>query len=122
MRAVRPAIASKNYLGKDCTTCHLSPEGTVLGIVSMKVSLDKVNASLANQRLESILAALITCIPVLMLIYPFIRKVVTQPLEYCVRVARGISQGDLTQQVEVLSKNEMGQLEQALKGLSVRFV
>ncbi len=115
LRAVRPTLASKNSLGKDCTTCHAAAEGTVLGVVSMKVSLDKVNASLADQRLKSILAALITCIPVLMLIYPFIRRVVTHPLEYCVNVARGIAAGDLTQQVEVRSSNEMGQLQQALK-------
>ncbi len=118
LRAVRPTLASKNSLGKDCTTCHAATEGTVLGVVSMKVSLDKVNASLADQRLKSILAALITCIPVLMLIYPFIRRVVTQPLEYCIRVARGIAAGDLTQVVEVRSSNEMGGLQQALKDMN----
>jgi methyl-accepting chemotaxis protein len=119
LRAVRPTLALKNSLGKDCTSCHVAPEGTVLGVVSMKVSLDKVNASLADQRLKSILAALITCIPVLMLIYPFIRRVVTQPLEYCVEVARGIAAGDLTQRVEVRSSNEMGELQQALKDMNV---
>jgi len=118
LRAVRPALALKNSLGKDCTTCHQVPEGTVLGVVSMKVSLNKVNASLADQRLKSILAALITCIPVLMLIYPFIRRVVTRPLEYCVQVARGIAAGDLTQQVEVRANNEVGELEQALKDMN----
>jgi methyl-accepting chemotaxis protein len=118
LRAVRPTLASKNSLGKDCTTCHAAPEGTVLGVVSMKVSLDKVNASLADQRMKSILAALITCIPVLMLIYPFIRRVVTQPLEYCIRIARGIAAGDLTQTVEVRSSNEMGGLQQALKEMN----
>lgn len=118
LRAVRPTLASKNALGKDCTTCHLAPEGTVLGAVSMKVSLDKVNAGLAEQRLESILAALITCIPVLMLIYPFIRRVVTQPLEYCIKVAQGIAAGDLTQRVQVTSSNEMGGLQQALKDMN----
>ena len=118
LRAVRPTLALKNSLGKDCTTCHMAPEGTVLGVVSMKVSLDKVNASLAEQRLKSILAALITCIPVLMLIYPFIRRVVTRPLEYCVEVARGIAAGDLTQHVEVRSHNEMGELQQALKDMN----
>ncbi|MBV5299880.1 MAG: HAMP domain-containing protein, partial [Rhodoferax sp.] len=81
-------------------------------------SLDKVNASLADQRIKSMLAALITCIPVLMLIYPFIRRVVTQPLEYCVQVARGIAQGDLTQKIQVRSSNEMGQLQQALKDMN----
>ena len=42
LRSVRPTLASKNSLGKDCTTCHQVPEGSVLGVVSMKVSLDKV--------------------------------------------------------------------------------
>jgi len=118
LRAVRPALALKNSLGKNCTTCHVVPEGTVLGVVSMKVSLDKVNASLADQRMKSIFVALITCIPVLMLIYPFIRKVVTRPLEYCVQVARGIAAGDLTQRVDVHSNNEMGELQQALKDMN----
>ena len=118
LRAVRPTLALKNSLGKDCTSCHATPEGTVLGAVSMKVSLDKVNASLADQRLKSILAALITCIPVLMLIYPFIRRVVTRPLEYCIKVASGIAKGDLTQKIDVTSSNEMGQLQQALKDMS----
>jgi methyl-accepting chemotaxis protein len=114
LRAVRPTLASKNSLGKDCTLCHLTPEGAVLGVVSMKVSLDKVNAGLAQQRYNSILAAFLTCIPVLMLIYPFIRRTVTRPLEYCIMVARGIAQGDLTQDVQVRSNNEMGALQQAL--------
>ena len=118
LRAVRPALAATNYLGKNCISCHTVPEGTVLGVVSMKVSLNKVNASLADQRLKSILAALITCIPVLMLIYPFIRRVVTRPLEDCVQVARGIAAGDLTQKVEVRSHNEMGELQQALKDMN----
>ena len=118
LRSVRPALASKNSLGKDCTTCHQVPEGSVLGVVSMKVSLDKVNANLADQRMKSILMALVTCIPVLMLIYPFIRRVVTQPLEYCITVAKGIAAGDLTQQVQVTSHNEMGQLQQAIKEMN----
>jgi len=118
LRAIRPTLALKNSLGKDCTSCHLTREGTVLGVVSMKVSLDKVNASLADQRLKSILAALITCIPVLMLIYPFIRKVVTRPLARSVEVARGIASGDLTQHIEVDSANEMGELQNALKDMN----
>ena len=118
LRSVRPTLALKNSLGKDCTACHQVPEGSVLGVVSMKVSLDKVNASLADQWLKSIVMAFITCIPILMLIYPFIRRVVTQPLEHCIMVAKGIASGDLTQQVEVSSHNEMGQLQQALKEMN----
>jgi len=118
LRTVRPALAMKNSLGKDCTLCHQVAENTVLGVVSMKVSLDQVNANLADQRLKSILAALITCIPVLMLIYPFIRKVITLPLERGVEVARDIAAGDLTQEITVNANNEMGSLQQALKDMN----
>jgi len=115
LRAIRPVIAMKNSLGKDCTSCHAVPEGTVLGAVSMKVSLDKVNAGLTEQRWKSILAAFLTSIPVLMLIYPFIRRVVTQPLQKGVTVARGIAAGDLSQTIVVDSSNEVGELQHALQ-------
>ena len=118
LRAIRPVIAMKNSLGKDCTACHLVPEGTVLGAVSMKVSLDKVNAGLADQRWKSILAAFLTSIPVLMLIYPFIHRVVTNPLGRGVEVARGIAAGDLSQTIAVDSNNEMGELQRALKEMN----
>ena len=122
LRAVRPALAQKNYLGKDCTTCHQVAENSVLGVVSMKISLDEANAAVAQQRWKSILAAFITCIPVLLVIYPFIRKVVTRPLESGVRIARGIAEGDLTQKIEVDSTNETGRLLQALKDMNASLV
>jgi len=122
LRTVRPALALKNSLGKDCTTCHQVPENTVLGAVSMKVSLDEVNAGLADQRLKSILAAILTSIPVLMLIYPFIHRVVTQPLELGVGAARGIAAGDLTQTIVVNSGNEVGALQQALNDMNASLV
>jgi len=118
LRAVRPALAKSNYLGKNCMQCHQVPENTVLGVVGMKVSLEKVNAELADQRFKSILMAVITSIPVLMLIYPFIRRVVTQPLAKGVEVAQGIAAGDLTQTITVDSHNEIGGLQQSLKDMN----
>ncbi len=115
LRTVRPTLALKNSLGKDCTMCHQVPEGTVLGAVSMKVSLDEVNAGQADQRLKSILAAILTSIPVLILIYPFIQRVVTQPLRSGVEAARNIASGDLTREIAVTSGNEVGELQIALK-------
>jgi methyl-accepting chemotaxis protein len=117
LRAVRPALAGKAYLGKDCTACHQVPENTVLGVVSMKMSLESSNAALAHQRWMSILLAIVTCVPVLLVIYPFIRKVVTRPLEQGVATARSIAQGDLTRDIVVESTNEMGQMQQALKDM-----
>lgn len=63
LRTVRPMLALENSLGKNCISCHQVPVNTVLGAVSMKVSLDQVNAGLADQRMKSIFVAIITCIP-----------------------------------------------------------
>jgi methyl-accepting chemotaxis protein len=84
----------------------------------MKVSLDHVNQGLAEQRTKSILAAFLTSIPVLLLIYPFIRRVVTVPLAGGVDAARAIATGDLTQQIQVSSGNEVGDLQQALRDMN----
>jgi methyl-accepting chemotaxis protein len=117
LRAVRPTLALKDSLGKNCLLCHQVPERAVLGVVSMKVSLDKVNEEQSTQRLQSVLLAFITAIPVLGLIYPFIRRVVTHPLEYGVTTARAIASGDLTHNIEVTSHNEIGELQQALQDM-----
>jgi methyl-accepting chemotaxis protein len=122
LRAVRPALASRNYLGKDCTSCHQVAENAVLGVVSMKLSLDGPNAAVAAMRTKSVIAAIVTCIPVLLLIYPFIHRVVTLPLEKGVSVARGIAQGDLTQPIEARTTNETGRLHGALKEMSQSLV
>jgi len=117
LRAVRPSLASSDYLGKNCLSCHQVPENSVLGVVSMKVSLDHVNAEQVSQRWKSILVAFITAIPVLGLIYPFIRRVVTQPLEEGVAAAQAIAAGDLTHNIRVTSQNEIGELQQALQNM-----
>ena len=69
LRAVIPVTAAKNYLGKDCLMCHTVPEGTVLGAVSMKISLDKVNQSVADFRTKIFFAAVLISLPLLAFIY-----------------------------------------------------
>ncbi len=110
LRVIRPAKASKNYLGKDCILCHQVTEGTVLGAVSMKISLDQVNSAVAAQRLKSLLAAMILSVPLLAFIYLFIRNVVTMPIDKMVSGLRNIArgEGDLTQRLEVRGSDEIG--------------
>ncbi len=117
LRTVRPTLNQKAYLGKDCTLCHLVPADSVLGAVSMKISLDETNTALARQRLNSLLVALITAVPVLLVIHPFIRRLVTRPLEQGVALARNIAEGDLARPIHITSHNEIGQMQQALKDM-----
>ena len=80
LRAVIPALAQKDYLGKNCLMCHIVPEGTVLGAVSMRISLDKVNSTVHEFSLQIVAVALGLMIPVILFVYWFIKRAVTVPL------------------------------------------
>jgi len=123
LRVVRPTLASKSYLGKDCILCHQVPENTILGAVSMKVSLDNVNAAVAAQRIKSLLAAIVVSLPLLAFIYFFVSKVVTQPLEKMVAGLRSIAsgEGDLTRRLEVKSQDEIGQAGKVFNDMMENF-
>ena len=108
---VRPARNMQQYLGKSCVKCHDAPENVVLGIVSMKISLDHVNKTVSAQRIKSLLAALVVSLPLLAFIWFFIRKAVTIPLEQMTGGLRSIAsgEGDLTRRLEVRGQDEIGQ-------------
>ena len=122
LRVVRPAKASQNYLGKNCLMCHVVPEGTVLGAVSMKISLDQVNAAVSAQRIKSLLAAVVLSIPLLLFTYLFIRNVVTRPLDQMVSGLRNIAkgEGDLTQRLEVRGTDEVGEASTAFNEMMAK--
>jgi methyl-accepting chemotaxis protein len=123
LRVSRPALASKNYLGKDCVMCHQVPEGTPLGVVSMKITLDQVNAAVNEQRIKSLFAAMLVSIPLLAFIWLFIRNFVTRPLEYMVNGLRDIAsgEGDLTRRLDVRSKDEIGEASAAFNQMMEKF-
>ncbi|WP_374323747.1 methyl-accepting chemotaxis protein [Azonexus sp.] len=111
LRVINPTNASKNYLGKDCIVCHQVPEGTVLGLVSMKVSLDSVESDVASFRLKIAGAAIGALGALLLIIYFLTNHFVTRPLEQLRHglsdIARG--EGDLTRRLPVNGMDEVGQ-------------
>jgi methyl-accepting chemotaxis protein len=123
LRVVQPAIAAKNYLGKDCTSCHAVAEGTVLGVVNMKISLDQVNQAVSTQRLHSIIAASVVSMLLLAFIFLFIRNVVARPLE---EMGQGLSsiasgEGDLTRRLTVHGRDEIGQAAESFNQMMEKF-
>ncbi len=110
LRVVTPTLASTNYLGKNCIMCHQVPEGSVLGLVSMKVSLDKVDAEVNAFRLKIAAAAFGASLLLLAVIYLFIRHFVTIPIEHLTHGLQDIAtgEGDLTRRLEVKGRDEVG--------------
>ena len=111
LHVVNPTKAAKNYLGKDCIACHQVPEGAVLGVVSMKISLDSVEADVDAFRIKIAGAALLVIGVLLVVIYFLTRHFVTGPLDNLRSgledIARG--EGDLTRRLAVKGNDEIGQ-------------
>src|SRR5574343_856598 len=111
LRVINPTKAAQNYLGKDCLVCHQVPEGSVLGVVSMKVSLDSVEAEVSAFRLKIAGLALAALGSLLVIIYLITNHFVTKPLDELRKglsdIARG--EGDLTRRLPVKGKDEVGQ-------------
>ncbi|MDR2688858.1 MAG: methyl-accepting chemotaxis protein [Azoarcus sp.] len=110
LRAVIPALSSKDYLGKDCTLCHMAQEGVPLGAVSMRISLQDVNNAVDRFRNESVLFAIVVSLPLIGFVYLFIRRFVIQPLS---RLTDGLSEiaqggGDLTRRLDADHQDEIG--------------
>ena len=111
LHVINPTKASKSYLGKDCIVCHQVPEGTVLGIVSMKVSLDSVEAEVSAFRLKIAGVAIGALGALLVIIYLLTNHFVTNPLEDLRKGLRDIAsgEGDLTRRLPVRGNDEVGQ-------------
>ena len=123
LRVITPTLASNNYLGKDCIACHQVAEGTVLGVVSMKVSLETVEQDVAAFRQKISLVAAGVSLLLLFLIYRFTRHFVTRPLEdlndSLNEIAHG--EGDLTRRLKVSGKDEIGQTAHSFNEMMENF-
>ena len=108
--AIIPIVAKRNYLGKNCLDCHTVPEGSVLGVVSMQISLDKMNAAVRDFRLWTALAAAILLVLFVAFVYFFVRYSVSRPIEEVGSSLWNIAEGDgnLSYRLKVVGKDEIG--------------
>lgn len=123
LHIIKPALASSNYLGKNCITCHQVPEGTVLGVVSMKVSLDKVTAAISAQRTKLAIVGTVICLVMFTLIYLFVRRFVSFPLAAMTQGLNLISngEGDLEHRLSVKKMDEVGHASLAFNQMMDKF-
>ena len=112
LKAVFPAINQENYLGKNCMECHDEfPAGTVLGAVTMEVSLARTDAEVKASRTKLIGGAVIALGVVLLCVFWFLQRFVATPLGAMAHRLRDIAdgEGDLTQRLPVGAQDEVGQ-------------
>ncbi|MBK1718497.1 methyl-accepting chemotaxis protein [Thiocystis violacea] len=124
LRAIAPAFARENYLGKNCTSCHaLAPKDGVLGAVSMRINLDDVNADVRWFAIKIFSMAAILSLPVLLFLYFFASRFVTRPLRQMTQGLEGIAHGDgdLTCSLAANGRDEIGQACTAFNAMMDNF-
>jgi diguanylate cyclase (GGDEF)-like protein/PAS domain S-box-containing protein len=95
LRAIIPAVAQENYLGKNCLACHTVSSGTVLGAVTMEISLAKSTQSIRMFARNAILAGMAVCVPLALFIWFFISRMVSTPLAKMTEGLNQIVDGDI---------------------------
>jgi diguanylate cyclase (GGDEF)-like protein/PAS domain S-box-containing protein len=95
LRAVIPARAQEDYLGKNCLNCHHVAAGTVLGAVSMEISLSRAEETVRAFGRNAAVAGLAACVPLGIFIWYFISRLVSRPLRRMTDGLERIAQGDV---------------------------
>jgi len=111
-RAVMPVKASKDFMGRDCTSCHQAPEGTVLGAVSLEIGLDQLEQANADFRRNILMTAIGFGALLLIGFYYLCKRIIARPLDAVVSQLKDMSEGegDLTKRLMVRSQDEIGEL------------
>jgi methyl-accepting chemotaxis protein len=119
LRVLLPIRAAKNYLGKNCLSCHQVEEGTILGLVSMRISLAEVEKANAAFIRKAILATLLLGLPLLAILYYVLRQQVAKPLDdlgqRIEEIAKG--EGDLTRRLPIRGNDEITRTARAFNAM-----
>jgi methyl-accepting chemotaxis protein len=116
------AAETERVFNEVFTPASKAYESRVLELLAMeRKAIDDTGAKLDAANVRSFnLRILLTTLTVLAgaLCAFFVSRSITRPLKEAVTVAETVAAGDLTSRIEVTSRDEMGQLMQALKGMN----
>lgn len=110
-----PMKSSSNYRGTNCVSCHMAPEGEVLGAIRLEYNLSHVN-QLIDQRALIALAIMSAFGFVGFLItMGLIRKLIVRPIQKTANFMQSVSRTkDLSQRLTTTQKDEIGLLSGAI--------
>ncbi|TAN46000.1 MAG: chemotaxis protein [Nitrospirae bacterium] len=120
VRGVYPYIAKSNFMGKNCLSCHKVADGTVLGAISITVSLkDSVGRIRDVQYLFMGLglAGILGIITIILLVVKFTHK----PLEILTEKLKDTTDKHLELKIEFVGKDEVGSVAQNVGKLILYF-
>jgi methyl-accepting chemotaxis protein len=111
-------LVSHNFHGTDCLNCHTVEVGSVNGASDIDIDLTSDFEKLRRIILWLVVGQMVVQLILFFLIRWVMRRFVIHPLDEAVGVANRIAEGDLTVRIESHSRDEIGQLLQALKDMN----
>ncbi len=117
IRGVYPYIAKQDVMGKNCLSCHHVPEGTVLGVVDIKVPLSGSFSRIKKFQWIFGLLGLVG-IATLLIVVRYIMKVMLLPIVEMLKTANRMAAGDLSQKITINGQNEIADLGGAINTMS----
>ncbi|NOH61678.1 methyl-accepting chemotaxis protein [Vibrio sp. RE88] len=110
-----PMKASENYRGTNCVSCHMAPEGEVLGAIRLEYNLSHVNSMISQRTIIAVtIMATFGFIGFLLTLF-LIRKFIVRPIQKTSRYMQSVSESkDLSKRIQHKNKDEIGQLSIAI--------
>ena len=110
LRIVTPYLASKNFHGTDCTTCHAVSEHEVLGVSDILIDLKSDFSRIHQMELHMVIGQFLLQLFLYFFIGYCVDKFIRRPLADVDREFRNIMQGNLDTELDVSIQDEMGNL------------
>jgi len=99
--------------------CHAHPaEQSVLGVLDVQMSLAEPDARLAAARNQAVAAAVLIALAAGLVSAGFILFMVRRPVKQLIAGTERIAHGDLQSEIQVNSRNEIGQLATAFNSMT----
>ena len=110
LRVITPYKASKDFHGTDCTVCHQTSEGTVLGASDVVIDLQPDLDRIGRMQTETILGQVALHIFLFFFIGYSVKRYVRRPADMVRTEFRNIMEGNLDSELDISIHDEMGQL------------
>ena len=110
MRVVTPYLASKNFHGTDCTTCHTVAENAVTGASDVLVDLKPDFARIHQMATRMVTGQIILQVFLFFFIGFCVDKFIRRPIAAVGKEFRNIMEGNLDTELDISIRDEMGSL------------
>ncbi|AWB00148.1 methyl-accepting chemotaxis protein [Vibrio harveyi] len=110
-----PMKSSEDYRGTNCVSCHIAPEGEVLGAIRLEYNMSHVNTLINKQAVFAMGIMSVIAFVGFLITMGLIRKIIVRPIQNTSRFMSNVSASkDLSKRLSGTQNDEVGQLSDSI--------